>query len=160
MKVSELSDTDQKRLKAIEVKERLSRDDLFTMVALNLRLAEGMNAPGKDDVEKICMEFLDAVTRTVHQGKSVLITGFGAFAPEERKARKARNPQTGETMRAPARKDVKFSSGALFKQYLNGRSLPKTGPLIGKAPKNSGEAITDYAKAGVHKRRYIKKEKI
>jgi nucleoid DNA-binding protein len=160
MKIPALSETDQKRLAAIKVKERLNKDDIVTLISLKLRREEGASAPTKEDVEKICMEFLNAITRNVYDGKRVLITGFGSFAPEIRAARMARNPQTGEAVQAPAIKNVKFSSATLFKQYLNGRPLPPKGDLVGKAAKNSGKATGDFAKAGVRKRKYILKEKV
>lgn len=46
----------------------------------------------------------------VKEGKLVL-TGFGSFKVEERKARVGRNPRTGEEMKIPATKVVKFSPG-------------------------------------------------
>lgn len=160
MKVSELSETDQKRLEAIRIKDRLTRDDLFTLVALTLRLEEGLSAPSKSQVEKVGLKILDAIATTVHKGQAVQITGFGTFDAHESKSRMARNPQTGEKIKAPARKTPRFSPGALFVQYLNGRALPKKGPIIGKAAKGSGEAIYDFVKAGVNRRKFVKKESV
>lgn len=134
-------------------KDRLNRDDLIDLVASRLKLK-------RDKAEELVVGTLDVIVATVQSGRSLLITGFGTFSPEDRASRNARNPQTGETIKAPARKDVKFAPGTLFRQYLNGRPLPKTGPLVGKAAKGSGKATADYVKAGVIKRRYVKKEKI
>ena len=158
MKVSELSEKDQRKLKEIEAKDRLTRSDLFTLVSLNLRLAEGMEGPDKAAVEKVCMELFGTVVRIVRGNKSISITGFGTFTANESLSRIARNPQTGEKFRAPAKWFPKFLPGALFIQYLNGRPLPKNGPVVGKAPKGSGVATSDYVKAGIRKRRYVKKE--
>lgn len=157
MKVSELTDSEQKKLKEVMAKDRLTRKDLFDLVDLNLRLAEGSRAPARTDVQKVCMELFDTLTRVVHEGKSVSVTGFGSFVRYQSPARLARNPQTGERMTAPSRQLPRFLPGALFVQYLNGRPLPKKGPVIGKAAKGSGSAVADYVKAGVLKRRFVKK---
>lgn len=41
-------------------------------------------------------------------GDKVRVTGFGVFEVKERKARKARNPKTGETISVPAKVVRKF----------------------------------------------------
>ena len=43
-------------------------------------------------------------------GKFTLV-GFGSFAKVRRKARKGRNPQTGETIKIKAHNAVKFKAG-------------------------------------------------
>jgi nucleoid DNA-binding protein len=103
MKVSELSESDQKKLKEIEAKDRLTRSDLFTLVSLNLRLAEGTGAPNRAEVEKVSMELLGTAVRVVQGGKSISITGFGTFTASQSPSRIARNPQTGEKFRTPAK---------------------------------------------------------
>lgn len=131
-------------------KDRLNREDLVTILAARLNVSE-------ERAEEILVETLGVVIAIVHSGRSLLVTGFGTFSPLTNRARKARNPQTGEVVPTPSRKNVKFSPGALFKQYLNGRPLPKKGPVVGKAAKGSGAATADYVKAGVRTRRYVKK---
>ena len=132
-------------------KDRLDRDDLVDLMAARLDLKP-------DRAREILVETLGLIVTTVREGKSLSITGFGSFAPVQVKARKGRNPQNGEPVRILSRRVPKFSPGTLFLQYLNGRPLPKTGPIVAKAAKGSGEANADYAKSGVRKRRYIKKE--
>jgi DNA-binding protein HU-beta len=46
--------------------------------------------------------------------KGVNIAGFGTFAVSYRKARRGRNPRTGEEIKIGARKNVRFKAG---KQY-------------------------------------------
>lgn len=45
--------------------------------------------------------------------------GFGTFTKKRRKARKGRNPKTGEPMKIPASVSVAFSPGQDLKQRLN-----------------------------------------
>ena len=61
---------------------------------------------------------LDAIVETVKKGDRVTLVGFGTFTSVKRKARKGRNPQTGNTMNIPAKKYPKFSPGKEFKQKV------------------------------------------
>jgi len=53
------------------------------------------------------------------KGEPVMISSFGKFSPRERKARKGRNPQTGETITIPARKVVTFKVSRVLKERIN-----------------------------------------
>ncbi len=63
--------------------------------------------------------FVDSVTKTLKKkdGKVTLV-GFGTFSKARRKARKGRNPQTGETIKIKASSTVKFKPGKALKQAL------------------------------------------
>jgi len=53
-----------------------------------------------------------AVTEgAVKKGDSVVITGFGSLKVATRGARTGRNPKTGESIKIPAKKVVKFKAG-------------------------------------------------
>ncbi|MBW1898686.1 MAG: HU family DNA-binding protein [Deltaproteobacteria bacterium] len=60
--------------------------------------------------------FTDGVTKALKKkdGKVTLV-GFGTFAKVRRKARKGRNPQTGETIKIKASNAVKFKAGKKLK---------------------------------------------
>ncbi len=62
-----------------------------------------------------------AVVKAVTKGDSVSLVGFGSFSSGKRAARTGRNPQTGETLKIPASKTVKFSAGKTFKDAVNKR---------------------------------------
>ena len=47
--------------------------------------------------------------------------GFGSFGSGKRAARTGRNPKTGETIKIPAAKTVKFTAGKAFKDAVNKR---------------------------------------
>ncbi len=57
--------------------------------------------------------FLDGLTmvveKTLKKGGDVPLTGLGKFKVLNRKARIGRNPQTGEQIKIPAKKVVKFT---------------------------------------------------
>ena len=46
-------------------------------------------------------------------------SGLGSFRIRERKARKGRNPQTGEELQIPAKRVITFSASKALKQRLN-----------------------------------------
>jgi nucleoid DNA-binding protein len=52
-----------------------------------------------------------AITESLGQGEKVTLVGFGTFQVMERKARNGRNPQTGQSIRIPAKKVAKFVPG-------------------------------------------------
>lgn len=55
---------------------------------------------------------LDAIGAVLAAGEKVSLAGFGTFSVSQREAREGRNPATGEKMRIPARKAVKFKPGS------------------------------------------------
>lgn len=55
--------------------------------------------------------FIEAVTKTLKGGGKVTLVGFGTFTVSKRKARKGRNPQTGEEINIKARKVARFKAG-------------------------------------------------
>ncbi|MFI9391869.1 HU family DNA-binding protein [Streptomyces bauhiniae] len=83
----------------------------------------------------------DAIVRAVAAGESVSITGFGSLTPEERPARAARNPQTGEPINVGASRVVKYRPGARFKDFVAGRrAVPEFGSCIQKEPRTAASA--------------------
>lgn len=56
--------------------------------------------------------FMMAVSDTMAKGDKLQLIGFGTFSVTERAARTCRNPQTGKSMKIPAKKVVKFKAGS------------------------------------------------
>ncbi len=71
-------------------------------------------------VGDVIAEFENVVTAAVVKGDKVALTGFLSIERVERKARTARNPQTGEAIKVAASKAVKVSVGAKFKAAVKG----------------------------------------
>lgn len=57
----------------------------------------------------------------------VTLLGFGTFRKVRRKARKGRNPQTGETIKIKASNTVQFKAGKHLKSSIGGGTID-TGP--------------------------------
>ncbi len=79
-------------------------------------------ADGADISKAAAAKALDSFTSTIakslKKGKKVTLVGFGTFAVTKRKARKGRNPRTGETIKIPAAKTPKFSAGKALKTAI------------------------------------------
>jgi DNA-binding protein HU-beta len=63
--------------------------------------------------------FTTTITKALKKknGKVTLV-GFGTFSKVRRKARKGRNPQTGETIKIKASNTVKFKPGKALKDAI------------------------------------------
>jgi DNA-binding protein HU-beta len=60
------------------------------------------------------------ITKALKKGKPepVTVVGFGTFKVDKRKARKGRNPQTGEEIKIKAKKVPKFVPGKALKDAV------------------------------------------
>ena len=61
---------------------------------------------------------LDGITRSLKKGDPITFVGFGTFKTSVRKARLARNPQTGAEIKIPKRRVVRFSAGKALKEAI------------------------------------------
>jgi DNA-binding protein HU-beta len=61
----------------------------------------------------------DGIKGALADGEKVSIDGFGIFEARERKARKGRNPQTGEEIEIAASKAPAFKAGKALKDACN-----------------------------------------
>lgn len=62
---------------------------------------------------------IEGITKALKKGDSVTFVGFGTFKTSQRKARTARNPQTGAAIKIPKRKAVRFVAGKALKGAVN-----------------------------------------
>ncbi len=66
----------------------------------------------------LCESLIDAITKSLKKGDPVSFVGFGTFKTANRKARTARNPQTGAAIQIPKRRVPRFSAGKALKQAV------------------------------------------
>lgn len=64
--------------------------------------------------------FIEYAKLALQNGDCVDIPKFGKLSVEQRQARMARNPQTGEQMEVPAKKAIKFKASKTLKDAING----------------------------------------
>ena len=62
---------------------------------------------------------LEEIKNTLEKGEDVLISGFGKFCIKEKKARRGRNPATGEGMTLAQRRVVTFRCSHLLREKIN-----------------------------------------
>lgn len=63
-------------------------------------------------------ELFDTVSLAIKKEKTFSFPGFGTFKVRERKARKGRNPQTGEVINIKKSKTVGFRAAKALKEKL------------------------------------------
>lgn len=61
---------------------------------------------------------LEAIKGALKKGQKVTLVGFGTFSVSKRKARKGRNPRTGQEIKIPASKVPKFTAGKTLKDAI------------------------------------------
>ena len=59
--------------------------------------------------------FVSNVQSSLKSDEKVTLVGFGTFSASTRGERTGRNPQTGQSIRIPARRVAKFSAGKALK---------------------------------------------
>ena len=59
-----------------------------------------------------------SITKALKKKDTVTLVGFGTFKVQKRKARKGRNPQTGEAIKIKAKKVAKFTPGKALKDAI------------------------------------------
>lgn len=72
----------------------------------------------KKDCDKVVNIIIDAITGALAKGDRVQLVGFGTFEVRERKARKGRNPSTGEAIEIAASKVPAFKAGKALKDLV------------------------------------------
>lgn len=78
-----------------------------------------MNDMEKSLVEDVLNATLEMTQDALSEGESVDFYGFGKFIVNERKARKGRNPATGETIDIAAKNAVAFKPAKALKDAVN-----------------------------------------
>lgn len=84
-------------------------------------LVEAVNATlgtTKVQAEAVVDTVVNTIIKTLSKGDEVAIAGLGKFVVKMRKARDARNPKTGETVKVPATKVPKFTAAKALKDAV------------------------------------------
>lgn len=75
----------------------------------------------KKDTESALKAFIKVCETQLAKGNPISLIGFGTFDVAKRKARKGRNPATGEEIKIAASKSVRFKAGKALKDKVNKR---------------------------------------
>ena len=90
----------------------MNKRDLIAKIALDAGIS-------KTNAAAALESFVEGITKSLKKGQAITLVGFGSFKTAQRKARTARNPQTGAAIRIPKRRVVRFSAGKGLKSALN-----------------------------------------
>lgn len=97
---------------------KVNKKDLVDEVAIS-------TGESKKTVELVTNAFLDTILEHLKKGEETALFGFGSFKIKERQARTARNPQTGESVKVPARKSVSFRTSKKLKDSVSAKTKTK-----------------------------------
>lgn len=90
----------------------MNKSDLVEAMSVNAGISKAAAGKALDAMMK-------SITGELMTGGRVSLVGFGSFSVSARAARDGRNPQTGATIKIPARKVVKFKAGSELKDAVN-----------------------------------------
>jgi len=69
--------------------------------------------------DRVLLGMLEAITDSLQKGENVTLIGFGTFSTNKRSARAGRNPQSGKSIKIPAKTVVKFKAGKKLGDEVN-----------------------------------------
>ena len=72
----------------------------------------------KQDAEEMVEMILDLIKRTLKEGETVKLSGFGNFVVRKKNSRKGRNPKTGQEIEITPRRVVSFRPSMIFEEHV------------------------------------------
>ena len=109
----------------------MNRKELVDAIQKHTAVARG-------DVDRVLGSLIQHTQVAVKKGDRVSLVGFGTFERQDRKARTARNPRSGEPVKVKATKVPRFRAGQGFKDVVSGKAT---------APKLTAAKATSSARA-------------
>ena len=73
----------------------------------------------KKDSQDLLESVLSLIKTALETGEDVKISGFGKFEVKQKKDRRGRNPQTGETITITSRRILSFKPSTVLKAAIN-----------------------------------------
>jgi DNA-binding protein HU-beta len=89
----------------------MTKMELITVMAKDAGITKAAAAEALES-------YIGAVTKELKKNGKFGLVGFGSFSVVTRKARKGRNPQTGEEIKIKAKKVVKFKPGKVLAEKV------------------------------------------
>jgi integration host factor subunit alpha len=90
----------------------MTKADLVEKVYLDVGLSKGECA----EIVELALEIMK---EALEHGETVKISGFGNFVVRQKRARRGRNPQSGEDIEITPRKVLTFKPSILLKKAIN-----------------------------------------
>jgi integration host factor subunit alpha len=92
----------------------------LTKIEVVNMLYEHIGIP-KAECISIVESFFDIIKSELEKGNPVMVSGFGKWTVNFKKARKGRNPQTGKDLTIKARKVITFKPSPVLRDELNAK---------------------------------------
>lgn len=112
-------------------------------------LAQEFEIPRRQ-VDELVTGMLDKITNVLKSGDKVQLTPFGQFKVRDRAARIGRNPMTGEPVKIPAKRVLRFLAGRALKEAV-GTAKRRPATAAATAKKSTAKKATAKKKAPVRK---------
>ncbi len=90
----------------------MNKSDLVAKIAEKIDISASK-------AEEILSALLEGIMKTLKQGETVTLVGFGRFGIKKRAARKVRNPRTGAEMMVKAKLVPFFKAGKELKETVD-----------------------------------------
>lgn len=100
----------------------MKKKDLVFSVSQNARVSPSV-------ANRVIKSLIKVIAGSLESGDRVTLSGLGTFKTKARKAKPARNIQTGESISLPAGKKISFKPSLSFKRVLKNRSSEETAPV-------------------------------
>ncbi len=99
-------------------KGRLKKGDTMRKADIANEVFEKIGISKKESAD-ILEVILNSIKEVLKKGEMVKIAGFGNFVVRQKRARKGRNPKTGEEIGITPRRVVTFRPSQVFKKFVN-----------------------------------------
>ena len=106
--MSNLEDTSKRRVAVMTRTKADIIDDMRERVGFS-----------KKDIAEIVESVFDIIKETAQREGKVMISGFGIFATRNKRARRGRNPKTGDRMEISARRVLTFKPSPVLNASVN-----------------------------------------
>jgi integration host factor subunit alpha len=81
----------------------------------------------KKEVAKIVETIFDLIKESLEKEDKIKISGFGNFVVRKKRARRGRNPQTGDDIEISSRRILTFKPSQVLRAALNSQETPSKG---------------------------------
>ena len=97
----------------------MKKKDLITGISQNSRVSAAV-------ANRVVKSLIKSIALAIENGEKVTLSGLGTFRLKTRRAKTARNLQTGETVYLPEGKKISFKPSLSFKRLLKKPAGEKT----------------------------------
>ena len=89
----------------------MNKRDLIAQIAQDTGVTKSSAGAAVDSL-------LETITKALKKGDAITFVGFGTFKTTQRRARLAKNPRTGDAIKIPKRRVVRFTAGKALRSAV------------------------------------------